>query len=176
MKEPFPPPQDNPETQNRISQTQERPRKEIRQSDFIHPVMGWTMYDRSLANQLREKVANQSPEALETQAFREASRMVFELQPLDLDVRFTSKTPMNQRELPLVPGIYDFQFTLERDTRRFHGIVIDREGRLEPNMSAHAIYLAQVQRFGPSNFEHVNIHALHWDPESATVHVVLGST
>ena len=156
-------------------QIQETPPKRITLGDFHHPVMRWSMYDRTLSEDLHRSMKDAPPGTFETDAFKEASRMILKLQPLNLEVRLTGEREMTQGESPVGPGLYDFQFYRERDERRFHGMVVDENGQLEPHMSTHAIYLAQVQRFGLSQFDQVHIQGIRWNPDKECFHVIMGS-
>ena len=44
-----------------------------------------------------------------------------------------------------------------------------------PHISAHAIYLAQAQRFGTQKFDHVYIEAIRWDQGNTCFQVSIGS-
>ena len=57
-------------------------------------------------------------------------------------------------------GIHDFTVDGD-DSRVFHGIVVE-EGKFDPHMSAHAVYLAQVARHGRAQLAPMYIRLLEW--------------
>ena len=149
--------------------------EKMKVGDFHHPVMHWSMYDMALTNTLHKSMKGQPSQAFETEGFRELGLMVYNLQPIRLEVELTDDEEMTEGEPPVAPGMYDFQFRSERNAGRFHGIVVDEDGRFEPHMSAHAIYLAQVKKFGTANFDHVYIEGIKWDRENKCFQVTMGS-
>ncbi len=71
--------------------------------------------------------------------------------------------------------MYNFNFQYEPDADITYNGVVIRGGHFDPEMTAHAIYLAQVQRFGSTRFDHVYIESLTWNTKSATFMVCIGS-
>ena len=133
--------------------------------DLKHPVMRWSMYDTSSYDSMVDRLVNEGKLTEENEdEFRETFRRAHLALPLELDA------PGGMDD-----GVYDFNFRYEPDSDiTYHGVVI-RDGHFDPEMTAHAIYLAQVRRFGSTRFDHVYIESLTWNTESATFMVCIGS-
>ena len=72
------------------------------------------------------------------------------------------------------PGIHDFLIECSEDRGTFHGIVVGDNGRFDPVLTAHAIYIAQAKLESPM-VHHVFIEEISWDPGSRRFLVGMGS-
>ena len=133
--------------------------------DLNHPVMRWSMYDTSSYDSMVDRLVNEGKLTEDNEdEFRETFCKAHLSLPLELDA------PGGMDD-----GVYNFNFQYERDAGiTYHGVVI-RGGHFDPEMTAHAIYLAQVQRFGSTRFDHVYIESLTWSAKSETFMVCIGS-
>ena len=121
----------------------------MRIGEFHHPVMRWSMYNSSPVDRLYDDWQERGMEMDGNVAFAMAFSRAYDAQELELDA------PHGMED-----GIYDFR--VEKRTVVFNGIVV-KDGKFDPLLTAHAIYMAQYEFFGSSRFDHVYIEAIRWD-------------
>ena len=138
---------------------------------FQHPVMTWANIHEDYA-----------VPALSEPTSPEAEKEVYDAQVLDLRIYHSSGEifedshvfkPTEKDDIPdpRAPGVYDFYFAYEPASQvkchnRFHGIVVTPEGLYEPNLTAHAIYIARTAWFGTPAFEDTYIDRIFWCNDS----------
>ena len=111
-------------------------RREMKDREFNHPYMEWSMKDTSIMDTL--------PKGSTMEEFRVA----YGEQELELDV-----------EEGIEDGIY--KFVIIGKATVCDGIVV-QDGKFEPYMTAHAIYLASREIYGGPHFDHVYIESIKW--------------
>ena len=120
--------------------------------EFNHPEMHWEMTEKSPLDDLEDRMeaGGRQETGEEYLAALNATVMVIET------------------DAP--PGIHDFHVDGMAPERRFHGIVVNENGELDPNLTAHAVYIAQRAldlEFWSADepIHHVFIEDISWDPE-----------
>ena len=121
----------------------------MKYGEFDHPLLEWSMLDSDSLSALENRGG------LTQEQWHEA----FNEQELKLST-------------PVRTGVYDF--CVDRCAKVYHGIVV-KDGKFEPYMTAHAIYIAQVDRFQQSMFDHVFIESIKWDMDANRYYVIMGS-
>ena len=135
--------------------------------DFQHPVMTW-------ARILDDETHTEHPKATCPQTEKQA----YDAQVLDLRIWHSSGEIFEDTDVyqeldeddipdPRVPGMYNFFFADEwgrqgQCPNRFHGIVVTPDGTYEPNMTAHAIYVALTSWVGSETFDETYIDRIYW--------------
>ena len=141
--------------------------------EFKHPVMVWSMYDETPVKLLDEQSRALGVD-MESSAYSEVWSKAYHEQELELAAS------------GLPDGVY--RFTIDNSDIQEPGIVV-MDGQLEPNSTAHAIYLAKLREYGADRgyiakgefgaddmrgwIDHRFIEAVEWRGESFKV--TLGS-
>ena len=124
--------------------------------DRTHPIMRWSMYDRTPLENL--------PHEHTQQDFHQA----FGSQPLLLDT-----------DAP--DGIHQFRFNHEVHSRQpgppskpHYGITV-RDGKFDPYLTCHAVYIAESEYGRQPRTNHVFIEYVDWHEDQNLFTVTLGS-
>ena len=124
--------------------------------EFKHPVIQWDMLDEA-ALELEAKLDEGDPSEQETMALANG----YDERGLNL-------------ETDAPPGIHDFLVDCLKKHEAFHGIVVGDDGRFDPHLTAHAIYIAQ-RELEKDGLNHVFIEDITWKPQEKLFVVGLGS-
>ena len=125
--------------------------------EFKHPVLVWAIGDEEFSDTLETRFNHGEM----TDADREELRQIQDSREMNLDT-----------DAP--PGIHDFVMDCVQPHEPCHGIVVEDDGRFNPHLTAHAIYVAQAKLERP-NVEHIFIEEIRWDQEQQLFTVGLGS-
>ncbi len=125
--------------------------------EFNHPVVIWDIDGEDVANNLEARF-NQGEM---TGADLEELRQIHDRREMDLNT-----------DGP--PGIHNFIMDCMQPHEPFHGIVVEDDGRFNPHLTAHAIYIAQA-KLEHSGLDHVFIEEISWDQEQQLFTVGMGS-
>lgn len=123
---------------------------------FTHPVMSWEMTEEGPLEELQDRMEAEDRQETgeEYQAAMNATEMI-----LGTDAP---------------PGIHDFHIDGIAPEQRFHGIVVNEDGELDPNLTAHSIYIAQ-QKLEKDSLCHIFIEDITWQPQEKLFVVGVGS-
>ena len=134
------------------------PQPNLRIRDFNHPAMVWSMYDDSSHRAAIDQISATIPPG----ADEDEAEAIFESNRNLLKEAYDNQLLKLEAPEGLPDGLYKFSIPQNPGISTGYGVVI-RDGRFEPELTSHAIFLAQAGHHQSPSFDHVYIERLLWN-------------